>query len=275
MFDAIVQSTRGFDFVGEYLDGRMTTDRFVHKVDTHRKELLAAGLSEWQFSLLRRFPGDMMGPLCKLRDTLSADGIVGPPGGFDGEFETYRRLVSDTFIHLPNRFTSIFPEETRVAYELSRLIRPRSVVVAGSYYAYLAVWLVPGLLPDGRIICVDPDDSVCRVARANMAALGFSDRVTVVCDDAIVVLGDDDRPIDLLVVDAYGSREHRDSRRHGKAIYGPIVRAALPRMGRGSTIFAHNAVENAPDLRDFYEAVSTARVASFLGTTEHMGIFRL
>ena len=271
MYDSIIQHTQSVDFVTKYLSGELPGDRFVRLVDERRSDLLDRGMSEWEISLLRRFPVDERSALAKMFGALGASTTDGYPSDFD----EYRRKVLGGFRHLPDRFTSIFPEETRVAYELSRSIAPKSVLVAGSYYTYLAVWLIPGLAPDGKMYCVDPDPTVCDLARTNMDNLGFSDRVEIICDDAIRVLGREISPLDLLVIDAYGSREHPDPRYHGKTIYGPIAKAALPRMTSGSVILAHNADPTSSDLDEFFDAVADAQASSFLKTTEHLAVFRL
>jgi predicted O-methyltransferase YrrM len=271
MYDSIIRHTQAVDFVKEYLSGGLPGDRFVRLVDEQRTELLDRGMSEWEISLLRRFPVDEQSALSKLFGTLGGASTKGHPS----DFAEFRDQISDGFRHLPDRFTSIFPEETRVAYELSRNITPRSVLVAGSYYMFLAVWLIPGLAPGGKMSCVDPDPTVCDLARANMDDLGFSDQVEIICDDAIGVLERSSIPLDLVVIDAYGSREHPDPRFHGKTIYGPIVKAALPRLASGSVILAHNADPTSSDLDEFFDAISGAQASSFLETTEHLAVFRL
>ncbi len=275
MYDAIMQHAQEFDFIKEYLGETLPVDEFKRLVDERRAELLAAGMSEWEISLLRRFPVSERDALEKLSETLTEEGTDLTQGDHSSDFAEYRNMVSESFAHLPDRFTSIFPEETQVAYKLSRMIGPRTILVAGAYYMYLAVWLVPGLAPGGRMTCIDPDPTVCELARKNTESLGFSDKVEIICDDAVAVLTRSSAPLDLLVIDAYGSREHPEPRYHGKAIYGPIVKAALPRMVSGSVILAHNADRDSADLDEFLYAVRGSQASSFLDTTEHMAVFRL
>jgi predicted O-methyltransferase YrrM len=154
-------------------------------------------------------------------------------------------------------------------------LRPASIVVCGAYYNYLAVWLVPGLRPGGHMLCLDIDQSVSDVGKANMEAMGYSDRVTTRCQDAEEVLLDEDGPIDLLVLDATGPATHPDPRYHGKSIYGPLLAAARNRMPAGAYVLAHNADQGSPLLPEFYAGVADATFAHFLGTTEDLALFRL
>jgi predicted O-methyltransferase YrrM len=207
--------------------------------------------------------------------TLQRHGLTRNSVLHDAEFEDFRRRIRSEFMHLSDRYTAIFPEEARAAFELSLAVRPRRVVVAGSYYGYLAVWLVPGLADGGRMVCIDPDTEVSDLADRNMRTLGYADRVSVLADDAVRVLGDDEEPVDLLVVDAHGGRSNPNPRYHGKAIYGPIVEAALPRMTSGAFVLAHNADRSSAALSEFYDRLAGARFSVFLDTTENLAVFAL
>ena len=89
------------------------------------------------------------------------------------------------------------------------------------------------------------------------------------------MLADGDGPIDLLVVDAYGPSTNDDPEYRGKAIYGPIVRAALPRMKSGGVVMAHNADQESPSLDGFFDVLKNVRWKVFLDTTEHLAVFGL
>jgi hypothetical protein len=140
---------------------------------------------------------------------------------------------------------------------------------------YLAVWLIPGLPKDGLMVCSDVDHSVCELAQRNMDALDESKRVKVICEDAEKLLKSDNKPIDLFVLDAYGSKDNPDARYRGKAIYGPLIKAALPHLHDKSIILVHNAEKDAKDLVEFFKVMEHARFSLLLGTTDNMGVFQL
>ena len=274
LYDTIIRQTEQLDFVRDYFRGTIARDSFKARVDQEREKLLGAGIDEWGVSLLRRMPPDDTRAASQLLAELCEHGIIGATPPREADFSAYQEEIWSSFSHLPDRVTSIFPEEARSAYELSRAIRPKTVVVAGSYYGYLAVWMVPGLAEEGKIFCIDPDPKVSALAKENARSLGFEDRMVIVCDDAISVLENANDDIDLLVVDAYGGRDHPDPRFHGKSIYGPIVKAAMPHFGANATILAHNADRTSADLDEFLGAVAGWRVSIFLDTTEHLAVFR-
>jgi predicted O-methyltransferase YrrM len=267
--------TSGFPFVADYLAGSIPRDDYVARVVARADELEAAGLSRFEIKKLSMFPPDERVCAAGMLEAMAAAGLVDDPTPRDAEFDAYREQVDERFRHLDHRHTYIFPDEARGAFELSMAIHPKRVVVCGAYYNYLAVWLVPGLAPAGRMLCLDIDCSVSGAGRANMERLGFADRVDTICRDAEELLLEGEDPIDLLVLDATGPNTHPDSRYHGKSIYGPLLAAARPRMPSGGWVLAHNADQGSPLLAEFYERVADATFTHYLGTTDDLAVFRL
>ncbi len=274
-YQDIIKKIGHMAFMQDYFNGKLSQGTFVEMVDSNHALLKNAGLSDWWIQLLRRFPSNPKGHTQQLFTELYHQQILPAMDLDDEPFNAYWTDVEKVFVHLPDRFTTIFPEEIRMAYEVSIAIKPKHIVVAGSYYAYLAVWLIKGLAKDGQMVCIDIDPDVCALAERNIKALGALDRVRIVCKDAEMVLKDEEQPIDLLVVDAYGSHTHPDPRYHGKAIYGPLIKAALPRLHKGSFVMAHNAEAGASDLAEFYQALQHASFSMLFPTTDNMGVFRI
>lgn len=275
MYKIINEKARQFLFVNDYYAGKMDHNTFSQNINAHKELLTAAGLNDWQIQLLSRFPSNDTEAATRMLYSLYDAGAISSSSCHEQAFQDFRTQVEEMFLHLPDRTTSIFPEEARIAFELSLAIRPKHVVVAGSYYNYFAVWLIPGLASDGSMTCIDIDPQVCELARLNMKALGYEDRVQVVCGDAEIFLQNEQEPIDLFVVDAYGSSSHPDARYHGKAIYGPLIKAALPHMQKGDYILAHNAEEGSKDLSEFFQAVSKAAFSILLSTTDNAAVYQL
>jgi len=282
IYQAVMQRAAHLPLLQSYLNGTISQSDFCQQLDLSRPQLKTLGLSDWWIDLLARFPSDVWHGARRLADALReygittsanavapGDGAVDPTG-----FAAFEQLVSASFSHLPDRYTSIFPEESRSAYTLSCAIRPTTIFVAGSYYGYLAVWLLPGLAPDGQIVCSDVDPLVCDLARRNFTALGENDRVNVICEDAERLLKQDSRPIDLFVLDAYGSHQGPDPRYHGKAIYGPLLQAALPRLHENSLLLVHNAERDSADLAEFFQVLGQARLSLELKTTDNLAVYQ-
>ena len=275
IYNAVMEKVGHLPFIQNYLNGTMDRVTFQREVTNQKDHLVALGLSDWWIGLLARFPNNHWEAAKHLNEMLYSAGIIPSPAVDEQAYLGFQQQVEQRFSHLPDRFTSIFPEETRIAYTLSRETQPGSIFVAGSYYGYLAVWLIPGLAQEGQMVCSDVDPAVCRLASRNMDALGESRRVKVVCEDAEKLLKSDTAPIDLFVLDAYGSYDHPDPNYHGKAIYGPLMKAALPRLHDKSIILVHNAEKNAKELTDFFEVMRPARFSLLLNTTDNMGVFQL
>lgn len=275
IYREVMRRTAHLPLIKEYQAGKISQDRFKSELYQNRDMLNALGINSWWLALLARFPSDHWQGTVLLLNQLYADGLITSSDPDKQSFARFEQLTERTFNHLPDRYTSIFPEECRIAHALSWAIKPQSVFVAGSYYGYLAAWLIPGLAENGRMICCDIDPSVSRLARQNMAALGADSMVEVICEDAEQLLKGAADPIDLLVLDAYGGFDHPDSQYHGKAIYAPLLKAALPRLHEKSFILVHNADMNAPELVPFFEVLAAARFSLFLDTTDHLAVFQL
>ena len=275
IYDYIMERVGDLDFVVDYRAGRISRDEFVRRVRNASDALEGRGLSPFQITKLGMFPATDRGPAEAMLAGLARAGFLDDPTPDDAGYRAFARGLRGAFRHLEDRYTYIFPDEARAAWEFARVIRPSHVVVCGAYYNYLAVWVASGLAADGTMECLDIDCGVSEHGDANMRALGLADRVTTRCADAERALLERAEPIDLLVVDATGPTTHPDPRYHGKSIYGPFLRAALPRMPRGSWVLAHNADPDTPLLEEFYSLLSSATYRHFVGTTDDLAVFRL
>lgn len=289
IYQEVMQKAAHLPLLQAYMSGTISQSDFRQQLDLSRPQLKALGLSDWWIGLLARFPSDVWQGARRLADALcdmdvtesgkngctatvvdrAGVDLVNPVG-----FDTFEQRVHASFSHLPDRYTSIFPEEARSAYTLSCAIRPATVFVAGSYYGFLAVWLLPGLAANGHILCSDVDPLVCDLAKRNFAALDETGRVDVICEDAESLLRRETGPIDLFVLDAYGSHKSPDPRYHGKAIYGPLLEAALPRLHDKSMLLVHNAERDSADLADFYRILGKTRLSLELNTTDHLAVYQ-
>ncbi|MBW3668609.1 MAG: class I SAM-dependent methyltransferase [Actinobacteria bacterium] len=186
------------------------------------------------------------------------------------------------------RTTFIFPEEAQLLFALAAVTRPRRVAVLGSYYAYWAVWALAGAgdsLEQAVLLDVDPE--VNRLAVANLRKLGLETRTDVVTGDAVEYMQRTSRHFDLFVLDAEGPPDAAP-RLRGKAVYGPIIEAALPRLRPGGHLAVHNVLldamaphryfvelveANRRELAEFLARTSTECRGVEIATTEGVGIY--
>jgi len=72
------------------------------------------------------------------------------------------------------------PSDGKLLYLLLRLIGARKVVEVGTLAGYSAIVMARALPADGRLWTIEAEDKHAKIARANVAAAGLADRVTVV-----------------------------------------------------------------------------------------------
>lgn len=248
-----------------------------------------AGLTDNQVALSARMrwrPGEAV---AEALDACVAAGLV-PTSAYDTDrFCAERERIEGAWDH-GGRTTFIFPEEAQLLFALADLVRPRRVAVLGSYYAYWAVWALAGSGPAmEHAVLLDVDPAVNALAAANLAALGFDGAVDVVTDDAVAYMARTDERFDLLVLDAEAPPD-AEPRLRGKAIYGPIAEAALPRLRPGGLLVVHNVLLDDLVAHPYFEGLvahNRAELDEFLGrvaaacprsvhvpTTEGVGVYR-
>jgi len=275
MYDNVIAVAGQLPFVRDYFQGRIDKGTFRDEVLKNGDLLLSLGLDEPLVRIFSRFTNNEKDASERMLNAMYSAGEIESCEFDEQGYMSWKSLILQKFAHLPDRYTSIFPEETRVAYALSTALHPRNIFVAGSYYGYLSVWLIPGIAPNCQMICSDIDPDVCRLAERNIKALNVDDRVNIICEDAEILLKSKADPIDLFVLDAIGKRSNADPQYRGKSIYFPLIKAALPRLHNRSFIMAHNAEKDSHDLSTFFKIVNKANFFMLLNTTENMGIFRL
>lgn len=159
------------------------------------------------------------------------------------DFTRAQTQVQETYDHGGYR-TYIFPEESALIYVLVRLLRPRKIVIAGSYYGFMVAPLLfapPTTLR--HMVYVDPDTRCLELARKNVEKSAFPlEYVEFVASDAQTYFADcrSDCDVDLMLLDAELPREHPDRRGSGKHIYFDIVQAAQSHLAEGAALIAHN-----------------------------------
>ena len=242
--DYILNALSAFAFVRDYRAGRLTRAEYAAALDAHADEVTARLDGDGhRFWLAKRYPPDFDAAADAILDSLVADGFL--DGIPTAAFDEYRARIRAAYDH-DTRRTSIHPDDARLAYFISMAVRPKRLLVVGSYYGYWAVWAMPGVVAaddasgGGRAVLIDPDREVSALAERNFRALGFGDRTTVHPKKAEEVFPSIEPGLDLVMLDAAGADDHPDPAYHGKGVYGFLIEGIYGRMRDGALLVVHN-----------------------------------
>jgi caffeoyl-CoA O-methyltransferase len=149
------------------------------------------------------------------------------------------------------------PSEGKLLELLLRLVDAKRVVELGTLVGYSAIHMARVLGPGGHLWSVEYEQRHADVARANIAAAGLSDRVTVVVGPGVDVLPTlvEHGPFDAVFIDA------------DKESYAEYGRWAIANLRTGGLVLGDNAYlfgelmndsERATSMRAFHELVAAA-----------------
>jgi caffeoyl-CoA O-methyltransferase len=147
------------------------------------------------------------------------------------------------------------PSEGRFLYLLMKMIGATKVVEVGTLAGYSAIHMARALPADGRLWTIEYAPKHAEVARANIAAAGLADRVTVLVGAGREVLPTLKGPVDAVFIDA--DKENYDH-------YGQW---AIENLRPGGLVLGDNAYlfgklvddsDTARAMRRFHEAVAAA-----------------
>jgi predicted O-methyltransferase YrrM len=188
-----------------------------------------------------------------------------PHTEYDGaRFLAHRAAVSKEF-EIP--WTAITHRMQRLLYAINAIRRPRVAVAVGifcgnTFISNAGAAVGPGACYEAeRLVGIEIVPEEAARARRNVAKIDPEGRAEIVAADGIPWLRDfgraDDggtgtKEIDLLYLDADGSGGR------GKAIYLDLLEAGLHALRPGSLVLAHNSVNSADDLADYFAFVRDA-----------------
>jgi caffeoyl-CoA O-methyltransferase len=147
------------------------------------------------------------------------------------------------------------PSEGRFLYLLMKMIGAKKVVEVGTLAGYSAIHMARALPADGHLTTIEYAPKHAEVARANIAAAGLADRVTVLVGAGRDVLPTLKGPVDAVFIDA--DKENYDH-------YGQW---AIANLRPGGLVLGDNAylfgklvddTDTARAMRRFHETVAAA-----------------
>ncbi len=90
-------------------------------------------------------------------------------------------------------------------------IGARRVLEIGTAVGYSGIWLAAALPKDGMLVTMEKDPERAKVAKANFARAGLSDKVNIMIGDAQLLMAKVAGPFDLIFQDGH------------KPLYGPLL----------------------------------------------------
>lgn len=107
---------------------------------------------------------------------------------------------------------------------------PQLVVELGTNIGYGGIVLARAAGPQGRVVTIEKDPSLCDVAKGFIARAGLAERIEVRCGDALTELGALQGSIDFVYIDCV------------KEDYPAYLDALLPRLAPRGVIVADNVL---------------------------------
>jgi len=222
-----------------FMAGHLSPDAYITRLMQDREELMGKEFTLDDLYLTSRTPLDEKAMIKAELEKLVVNGVLPTASYPEDTFEEVRKLNRKTYQHDTYQ-TYIFPEEERMAFAVSSILKPQSICALGSYYGYWTSWAAPLYDKKASITLIDPDPKVLALAERNFKALGIADSAKFVCEDGVAYLARNKEKYDFFMLDAECPADHPNIEYRGKGVYGPLARAATERADEGAVLIAHN-----------------------------------
>lgn len=150
----------------------------------------------------------------------------------------------------------VSPAQGRMLQLLARMSGAKRILEVGTLGGYSTIELARALPAGGEVVTLEIDPHHADVARANIAAAGFADRVTVITGPALDSLATLEGPFDFVFIDAdkqsnvaYVDHAIRLGRPGTTILVDNVIR-------EGGVLDASSADERIQGTRALFEAVS-------------------
>lgn|SRR3990167_907539 len=241
-----------YEWYNDYRAMQVNREHYWNTLMQFKPELLKSGLSEDQIHLSSRFSLNAEETVRHILHDLLKQNMIDSIDYPKDEFAVLTEVIAKNFCH-GKYMTYIFPEEARLLYALTYIMKPKTMLFLGSYYGYWAIWAIMLLKKmGGKAYLIDIDDSVINLARENMEKFELESVVTLVNEDALEFIAREKIQHDFMVVDPEGPKKGPDPDLLDKAIYYPMVKAAHPYLSTKGIIICHNILLNNPIKEDGY-----------------------
>ena len=144
---------------------------------------------------------------------------------------------------------SIGPIKGRIITEIIKKNNSKTVLEVGALYGYSAILMANILPQDGKVITIELDKLIAKIARKNIANAGLSDKIDIVASNALEVIPKLDLKFDLLFLDA------------AKDEYLKYLKLAENKnLKKGSIVVADNVEVSKNEMRDYLKYVRSSGV---------------
>ena len=141
---------------------------------------------------------------------------------------------------------AVSEEDGRFLRLLVVLTKSQKAIEIGGASGYSAIWIGLGMRETGgKLTTIEYDPVRAQELKANIAAAGLNDVVTVVAGDAFKAVPAEPGSFDFVFIDAW------------KPDYQKYFDMTFPRLRRGGLILAHNVINKSADMKDFLTTVTT------------------
>lgn len=133
-------------------------------------------------------------------------------------------------------------EKGSVLESVVKKYEPNLVLEIGTLVGYSAILMAKNM-KKGKIISIEINKKNHMAAKANIEMAGLSDKVEIICGDALEIIPTLDGQFDLVFIDAI------------KDDYMKYLKSVEPKLAKNAIIVADNVVRFEKDMRNFLEYV--------------------
>jgi caffeoyl-CoA O-methyltransferase len=141
------------------------------------------------------------------------------------------------------RLPIIGPKRGLFLDEVVKDHNPRTILEVGTLVGYSAIRMARLMRKEGRIICVEVNEEMAKVARSNIERAGLTDMIKVEVGDAKEILPALTDGLDMVFLDAV------------KEEYISYLKSCERLLHQGSVVVADNVKSHASEVTDYLEYV--------------------
>jgi len=117
-------------------------------------------------------------------------------------------LMRETALTTVNPFMASGPVLGRFLMQISKWIKPKSILEIGSFTGYSALCLAQGLQENGSITCIEVNEEYENIIRKYFNRAGKNHQLNLIIGDALRYMKSLKGPFDLVLIDA--NKQHNE-----------------------------------------------------------------
>lgn len=156
----------------------------------------------------------------------------------ESENELLQKLNRETYLKVPQPRMLSGHLQGRFLSMLSKLMAPRYILEIGTYTGYSALCLAEGLIKDGKLITIDPNEETNFFAAKFFNASSYASKIKLMEGQALDIIPELPDGIDLVFIDA------------DKRNYLHYFNAVIGKVRPGGLIIADNVLWSGKVVQD-------------------------